>query len=134
MDKKLLALIGAAVLIVGVFLPIVSLPVVGSMNLLMPGGAVGDGVFVVGFAVIAGGLALMGKMRHVIWPALAALAFIVWKLLQIKGVLDTATATYGDQVGTVVAMNWLGWAVLLAGALLLVYAGATSWKSSPPAA
>lgn len=134
MDNKLLALIGAALLIAGVFLPVVSLPIIGSMNLLMPGGNVGDGIFVVCFAAIAGGLALAGKTRHVLWPGLAALAFIVWKYFQIKGALDVQLGdpALADALGASVQMNWLGWGVLGVGALLLVYAGFSAWKGASP--
>ncbi len=133
MDKKLLALIGAALLIVGVFLPVVSLPIIGSMNLLMPGGNVGDGIFVVCLAAIAAGLALAGKTRHVIWPGLLSLAFIVWKYFQIKSALDVHLADPGlaGVLGASVRMNWLGWGVLGVGALLLVYAGFSAWKGAP---
>jgi hypothetical protein len=131
MDKKLLPLIGAALLVVGVFLPIASLPIVGSMNLIMPGGNMGDGIFVVVLAAIAAGLALAGKLRHVIWPGALTLVFVVWKYLQVKGALDEASATLGDALGNSVQLNYLGWGVLLLGALLLVYAGIASWRAAP---
>lgn len=133
MDKKMIALLGAVLLIVGSFLPIANLPILGSINLTMPGGSVGDGVFVIALAVIAAVLALMGKVRHVIWPGLCALAFVIWKYLQVKSALDTALAPYGDQLNDTVQMNWLGWGVLLVGALVVIVAGITSWKSAPPA-
>lgn len=133
MNNKLLALIGAALLIVGVLVPVVSLPIVGSMNLLMPGGNVGDGIFVVVLAAIAGGLALAGKTRHVVWPGLASLAFIVWKYFQIKSAMDVQLAdpALAGVLGGSVQMNLLGWGVLGVGALLLVYAGFSAWKGAP---
>lgn len=133
MNNKLLALIGAALLIVGVLVPVVSLPIIGSMNLLMPGGNVGDGIFVVVLAAIAGGLALAGKTRHVVWPGLASLAFIVWKYFQIKSALDVQLAdpALASVLGASVQMNLLGWGVLGVGALLLVYAGFSAWKGAP---
>jgi hypothetical protein len=129
MDNKLLALIGAVLLVVGVFLPIANLPIVGSMNLIMPGGNMGDGIFVVVLAVIAAALALTGRVRHVIWPGALTLAFVVWKYLQVKGALDDATASMGGALGNSVQVNLLGWGVLLLGALLLVYAGIASRRT-----
>jgi hypothetical protein len=143
MDKKLIVLIGAAVTIVGLFLPIVSVPIVGSVNMLLPGGGIGDGIFVLVFVVIAAVLALLGKTRHAVWPAIAALGFIGYKFFELKGAVDRSMATlssnpeaaqYLESIGGGVQINWLGWIVLGLGALVMLVGGAMAWKSNPPAA
>jgi hypothetical protein len=140
MDNRILAFVGVGLLVVGVFLPIVSLPIVGSMNMLMPGGQIGDGIFILAFALIGGGLALAGKVRHVVWPALASLAFTAWKYMSLQGTLDETRARLTDQMGAdsgmassltdAVQMNLLGWAVLALGGIVLLVAGILAWKGS----
>jgi hypothetical protein len=145
MDRKILALVGVVVIIIGLFLPIMNLPIVGSMNMLLPGtGGVGDGIFILVFALIAGGLALVGQVKHVVWPALASLGFIAWKFFEFKGAIDqgydqvaaqsggmeSATAAFGEAV----QMNYLGWAVLCIGSLILLVAGIMCWTGARPAA
>lgn len=146
MDKKVLALVGVAVLVVGLFLPIITMPIVGSLNLLLPGGGIGDGIFVLVFALIAAGLALVGQVRHVIWPALVSLGFIGWKFFQLKGAIDAGRdqvmmqgggSEYAEAFGDAMQLNYLGWAVLCIGAIILLVAGIMAWTgpkagASPP--
>jgi hypothetical protein len=142
MDKKILALVGVAVIVVGLFLPIMSLPIVGSVNMLLPGGGIGDGIFVLVFALVGAGLALVGQVRHVIWPALASLAFIGWKFFQLKGAVDAGRdqvmaqggADYVAAYGDAIQMNYLGWAVLCIGSIVLLVAGIMAWTGPKAAA
>lgn len=140
MDKKLVVLIGAAVTIVGLFLPIVDAPIIGSLNMLLPGGGIGDGVFVLVFVVIAAALALLGKTRHAVWPAVGALAFIGYKFFELKGSIDQSMAANPEaaqileSMGGGVQINWLGWIVLALGAVIMLVGGAMAWKNSAPAA
>lgn len=138
MDNRIVALIGVVLLIVGVFLPIVSMPIVGTMNMLLPGGQIGDGIFILFFALVGGGLALAGKVRHVVWPALASLAFTAWKYVSLQGTLEEARTRMADQIGMdsgmsssltdAVQMQFLGWAVLGLGGIVLLVAGILAWK------
>ncbi|HYI47937.1 MAG TPA: hypothetical protein VEX35_05670 [Allosphingosinicella sp.] len=141
MDKKILALVGVVVIVIGLFLPIVSSPF-GSLNMLLPGGGIGDGIFILVFALVAGGLALVGQVRHVVWPALLSLGFIAWKFFQLKGAVDTGRDRFAEQAGAsefqanygeIMQINYLGWAVLCIGALVLLVAGIMAW-SGPKAA
>ncbi len=143
MDKKLVVLIGAAVTIVGLFLPIINAPIIGSVNMLLPGGGIGDGVFVLVFVVIAAVLALLGKTKHAVWPAIGALGFIGYKFFELKGAVDRSmamisanpeAAQYVESMGGGVQINWIGWIVLALGAIIMLVGGAMAWKSNPPAA
>jgi hypothetical protein len=138
MDNRILALVGVGLLIVGVFLPIVNVPILGTMNMLLPQGSIGDGIFILVLALIGGGLALAGKVRHVVWPALLSLAFTAWKYVSLQGTLNEAQARLSDQMGVdsgmsgslpdAFQMNLLGWAVLGIGGIVLLVAGILAWK------
>lgn len=143
MDKKVLALAGAAVMIVGLFLPALSALGV-SASLLMPGGGVAwEGLIVLACAVLGGGLALAGQTRHALWPGVAALAFLVWKYMEAKSQIGAATELGGADLPPEIAsqlaermpqLNMLGWGVMGLGAVILIVAGAMAWKDSSSSA
>lgn len=140
MDKKILALVGVVVLIIGVFLPIVSQGGT-SISLLLPGegNGLGDGIWVVVLALVAGGLALVGQVRHVIWPALLALALIGYDFFKIKSGMDELVeraggSEFGGGWTDGLQLNYLGWAVMCIGALVLLVAGIMAWTGTRPAA
>lgn len=143
MDKKVIVLVGAVVTLVGLFLPIVDAPIIGSVNLLLPGGGIGDGVFVLVFVIIAGVLAMLGKAKHAVWPAIAALGFIAYKFFELKGAVDRSAALiaqtpgaaeFAQSVGGATQINMIGWLVLVLGAVIMLVGGAMGWKAGPPAA
>ena len=144
MDKKLIVVLGGLILCVGTFLPLANASST-SVSFMMPGD--GDAP-VVGIMLAACGalgvlLALIGHARHAVWFGLVALALVVWKFLQLKNLMDQASAmTAGVELPPEVAaqmptMNMLGWGVLGLGALIMVIGGAMAWKggtSAPPPA
>lgn len=137
MDKKLLALVGAAMLIGGLFLPLAT-RLEGSQALLLQDGTVSwKGLVVLALAVLAGVLALIGQTRHALWPAAAAAGFIAWQFFIVKGELDSLRAMFAqagitaDSLDTHVKMEYLGWSVLAAGAVILIVAAILAWKDPP---
>ncbi len=137
MDKKLIAIIGAAVIVVGLFLPVVSS--VSSISLLIVGEHVSwVGLFVLACSVLGVVLAFLGMTRHAVWPGIVVLGFLLWQYLEVKSRLDNTI--YGADAVSMMAgrmpqINILGWAVMGAGALIMIAAGAMAWKgSSAPAA
>jgi hypothetical protein len=137
MDKKLLALVGAAVLIAGLFLPLVTTPE-GSVAMLLHDGTVGwEGLVVLALAVLAGALALMGQTRHVLWPGLAAAGFIAWQFFDFKGKLDGLRTMFEqggvstDTLDNHVKIEYLGWGVLAAGAVILIVTGILALQARP---
>lgn len=137
MDKKLLALVGAAALIGGLFLPLVT-TLEGSETLLWRDGAVSwKGLVVLALAVLAGVLALIGQTRHVLWPGVAAAGFIAWLFFDFKGRLDGVRAMFAqagistDSLDAHVKIEYLGWAVLAAGAVILIVAGILAMNDRP---
>jgi hypothetical protein len=73
-DSKTLALVGAALLFVGAFMPIISVPIIGSMNYFQNGR--GDGVIIVLLALATAVFAGGGYVRHVIWTGLASSRYL----------------------------------------------------------
>jgi hypothetical protein len=133
MTNRNLALIGAALLLVGVFMPIVSIPIMGSITYYMNGQ--GDGVLVLLMAAAAGGLALAGRVRDVVWPGAVSLAMLAFTFFRFQsGMAEMRSKMAGDLEGNPfrglaeaamgsIQLQW-GWAVLLLGAAIVTYAGA----------
>lgn len=64
--RGIIGLLGAFFLFAGVFCPIISVPIMGSMNYFQNGKI--DGVFVIVAAVVAGLLCLAGGYRWLLLP------------------------------------------------------------------
>ena len=145
MDKKLIVILGGVILCVGTFLPIAS-GAGASVSFMMPGD--GDAPVVGILLAVCGALGLvlafLGQAKWAVIPGLLGLALVVWKYMQLKNLMDQASAmTAGVELPPEVAaqmpsVNYLGWGVLGLGALILLVGGAMAWKgaaaSAPPAA
>src|SRR4051812_33962664 len=85
MNAKTLTLAGAVVLIIGLFLPIVSIMGI-SANLIMPPGqgVTGSGLILAGCAVLGGLLALVGQTKWAVIPGLAAVGWFVFQFLEAQ--------------------------------------------------
>jgi hypothetical protein len=140
-DNKTQALVGAALLFVGVFMPIVRIPIMGSMNYFMNGQ--GDGVIVLLIAVVGGALALAGKVRHVVWPAGLALLIMAMTFYRFQtgmvrmreemetSLRDNPFRGLADMAANSIQLEW-GWGILLLGAGLMMYAGVSARRVSKP--
>jgi hypothetical protein len=132
LDKsRILGFSGAVLLALGAFLPIVNLPIVGSMNYFNNGQ--GDGVFIVLLAVGAG-LLTWFKLTRFLWIpgaiSLVMLSVALTKFVQViaeaKSKLESTLANNpfaGLAQGFLnsVQLQW-GWVVLFLGAAVLVLA------------
>jgi hypothetical protein len=130
--KRILALVGAGLMLVGVFLPIVSLPIVGSVNYFNNGR--GDGLIVIILAAVATVLALTKNYRFLPLPGIAALALMSYTLFNLISGLTTARSEMekslannpfrgiGDALLSSVQVQW-GWLPLIVGAFLVTAAG-----------
>ena len=130
--KLTLALAGAALLVVGVFLPIVSMPIVGSINYFNNGR--GDSIVVLALAAAAAALALTRKFRLVIVAGLASLALVTYTLFRLISGISSARAEMeksmagnpfkglGDAFLSSIQVQW-GWLPLVAGSFLVLAAG-----------
>ena len=132
MNDKSLALIGASMLFIGAFLPIVSLPIVGQMNYFQNGR--GDGVVIVVLAAIIAGCAATERVRIVLWPGLASLAVLAWTFIRLQNAIGEMREKMDAELAGnpfrglaeaamgAVQLQW-GWAVLFIASLLVVIAG-----------
>jgi hypothetical protein len=132
MDKKqIIAIIGAILLFFGVFAPIVSVPILGSLNYFHNGE--GDGVIVL--ALAAATIALVfARLYKGLWltggGSLAVLAFTFInfqsKMSEVrtsmaKDLAGNPFAGLGEAALSSVQLQW-GWAVLVIGACLVIAA------------
>jgi hypothetical protein len=140
MNSKTLTLGGAVVLIIGLFLPVISVFGI-SMNLLMPPGqgVTVDGLILLACAALAGILALIGQGKWAVIPGLAALGFVVYDYMKASNALSgNAGADVPPEAAQALqqlaSINYLGWGVMALGAVLILVGGAMGWKSAAPAA
>jgi len=132
MTNKNLIYAGAALLIVGLFMPVVTLPIVGGMNLLS-NGTNELGIMLVVLAAASAILAANGRERDVIYPSAAAVALVVYAFARLElmlsqmratlaqGLKDNPFAGLAQSAASAVQLQW-GWLVLAAGSGLLLYA------------
>lgn len=138
MHSRILGIIGAILLIVGIFCPIVS---VFGFNLSyfdsfrMNSGAV-DGLIIAGLGVISLVIALLNKTRILIATGIIALGVMAIDFFNFKSKMSEASSTGNSELSSALAnavqLQW-GWAVLLLGALLLIVAGILKKSASAPA-
>ena len=139
MNAKTFTLAGAVVLIIGLFLPIVSVMGI-SANLIMPGGqgVTGSGLILAGCAVLAALLALVNQAKWAVIPGLAAVGWLVFQFLeaqkQLSGGGDIPPEAQEMLAAMAPSLNYLGWGVMGVGAVVMLIGGAMGWKSSAPAA
>lgn len=131
-SSKNLALVGATLLIIGAFCPLVRFPIVGDINYFHNG--MGDGVLIVILAVATAGIALADRVKWASITGGAALLVMIMsflgfhtKITELKNNLEIELADnpfkeFADVAINSVQMQW-GWAVLLLGAMLTIYAG-----------
>lgn len=145
MDKdnsKVIALVGAGMLAIGTFLPLVRVPKMGTISYI--GNGSGDGVIVLVLAAVAAGLALLGRVKHVVWPGLLSLALIAFTYFGLQSRLSEARLKIRAEAGednpfgglAEAATNAIqlefGWAVLVFGALIVIAAGVLAWRRPAP--
>lgn len=133
MDRRqILGVAGAATLFVGVFLPIVSLPIVGAQNYFQNGR--GDGTIL----LLIAGIALLATLaKRFIWVSIAGIVslallgytFIAFRsrIAEMRAAMEHDLAGnpfkgIGEAMMQSVQLQW-GWAVLVVGALLLCATG-----------
>jgi hypothetical protein len=119
---QIIGLSGLAVLLIGAFLPIVRVPLIGTLNYFHNGW--GDGVFIVVFSLLAAFFSVTRRPR-IVWVigllsvALLAFTFTNFYMAQLSEELDAGSG----MLWAVVELQW-GWPVLVVAACSLVAAGA----------
>ncbi|RPF72150.1 hypothetical protein [Aurantiacibacter spongiae] len=139
MNSKAMSFVGAGLLIVGLFLPIATLPFLGNVTLMSNGfNIVAIGLLILG--LLSGFLAWAERRDTLIWTGGAALLTVIymfgrmqWAMTQMRtgmaeelegnpfaGLAQTAMASVG--------LQW-GWLILAAGPALLVYVAVQDRKA-----
>jgi hypothetical protein len=131
--KQKFGLAGSIVLFIGVFTPMVSLPIVGSMNFFNNGQ--GDGVFVLLLAVISFVLTVRKQYRWLWVTGLLSLGLLLFTFVNVQMRISEAQSKMQSNLtgnpfkgiaGAAmqsVQIQW-GWAVLVVGAALIIAAAA----------
>lgn len=131
--RQTLAVTAALLLIIGIFSPIVSFSFVGDVDFFRSG--YGDGYILLIMAVASLALAVTGRWKQVLVPALGGLAVIVWTFLGVQDTISEARSGgspvlagnphEGLAAATMASIQWeWGWLLLFAGSGLLVYSAA----------
>jgi hypothetical protein len=136
MNRQVVGFIGAAALGLGVFMPLVSMPIVGTINYFNNGR--GDGIIVLVLALVA---ALLVGIKRYGWlwiVALASLGLIGYSYMNVsasitlmKVQLELEKNPFAGLVN--VQMQW-GWGVLLLGVILLCVAAGMREPETPASA
>ncbi len=131
--KMIMGLIGAMMLFLGVFAPMVSAPVVGSINYIQNGK--GDGIFVLILAVISAYCAITRKFNILYFTGALTLGLLAFTYLNFQATIaiaqDSITTDLANNpfqgIGSAlvqsVQIQW-GFAAIILGALLTVAAAA----------
>jgi hypothetical protein len=129
--NKLLGLLGCGLLLIGLYLPIFSVPIVGDVNYLRRA----DGIFVIAMAILSGLVILMNLsefVRGLILTGTVALAAMCFTLChffaRIGGLRDEMAQSnnifkgLGETSLSATQIRW-GWVPLLSGGFLILAAG-----------
>ncbi len=128
-----LALAGSAILALGAFMPILSLPIVGSVNYFNNGQ--GDGAIILVLAVVSAVLAFRRRFEWLLTTGASSLAVLLFTFVVVQVRLSEMEASMNTELAdnpfrglaqlatASVQLQW-GWAVLVLGGVLLIAASA----------
>lgn len=137
--KQILGLIGSIVLFIGVFTPIVSVPIMGNMNYFQNGK--GDGTLILILAVVSLVLVLTKKYKGLWFTGVGSLAVMTFtfinfqmKISDMKSQMESELAGnpfrgLADLAMQSVQLQW-GWALLIVGAGLVIAGAAMKDESN----
>ena len=123
--RQLFGLVGSGLLILGTFLPLVSVPIIGSINYFANGQ--GDGVFIIGFGALAIVFTLIKRYKLLWIPAILSIAQLIYALITFAQKMSGGSSGIFS-----ISMEW-GWLVLFAGGILLVFAALIKAPATPSA-
>lgn len=143
-NRQLFGILGSLILFIGVFAPLVSIPIVGNINYFQNGK--GDGSLILVLAIISFVLTLTRNYRGLWFTCGGALLVMLITFVNVHSKMDELKTELGgsgnglfrglaDVAVQSIQLQW-GWALLLAGLALLVAAaamgGATTHQTSHP--
>lgn len=116
----IIGFVGAFLLLVGCFAPIVTLPLFGTATYFGNGNV--DAILVLVFCVVSIAVILLKKYLALYFTGIASLGVIIFDLYSlIRKIADLKDETPTSQQATIMAIQiqW-GWAVLIIGGILLL--------------
>ena len=127
--KQTFALLGSLILFVGVFMPIISMPMIGNMNYFQNGK--GDGVIIILLAFLSIIFSFSNKNKGLWFTGIGSLIVLLFtfinfqmKLSELKS--QMAIELEGNPFGGIadlamqsVQLQW-GWAVLIVGTVMII--------------
>ncbi len=131
--NQLLGLLGSIFLIIGVFAPIVGVPIMGNMNYFQIGEI--DAAIVLVLAVISVGLVLAKKYKGLWFTGTGSLGVMIFTFINLKSKISEANADIdseladnlfsglGEMALESVQLQW-GLALLIVGAALIIASAA----------
>lgn len=137
MNRKALALVGAALLAIGLFTPLVALPIVGAVN-LFGNGSNPVALALLALAVLIATLTAKDRLAELVWPGVSAAVLLLFHFVRIQSGIakmresmqDLADNPFGGvaiAAMQTVQFQW-GWIPLAAGAALTIYVGWTAQR------
>lgn len=127
--KTIIGIIGAGLLFAGVFMPVLSVPIVGSVNYFRNGQ--GDGTIILALAAASIILALTKNHKWLMMTGILSMGLLAFTLYNVNSTIGAAKSKLakeasGGLFGGIAALaaesvqlEW-GWAVMFAGAALLI--------------
>ena len=134
MDSRILGIIGGVLVLIGMFLPLVTVSVeqagmsqsVSFFDSIRGGSWEGYVLMLCGIASIA--LAVLRKYKFLIVTGVISLIVVVLNFINMKSSLSKAMGQADpemlEKMGVSVNTQYLGWIVLIIGSLILIAAGA----------
>lgn len=112
--------LGILLLIIGVFSPLVSIPLIGSYSYFNNGR--GDGILILGICAISSIFLHYKKNGRLLIASLSSFVIITYDFLKLRAVVEGGQETGLAQI---IGQNMIrveyGWMFLFAGSLLLIY-------------
>lgn len=126
---NIIGIFGSVLLAIGVFSPMVSIPIIGTINFFKNGQ--GDGIIFLLLAFVALVLCLLKKYRPLLWIGIVAAVIIAFDLyeavtkmseIKSKAMHEMAGNPFkgiGEAMSQSIQLQW-GWAVIMSGAAAII--------------
>ena len=140
-DSRLIAIIGAGLLLAGIFMPVMTVPMFGTVSYLQynSNDALVIGLLAIGSFILAG----TGRTQLVLFTGLGALAMLAYSYMRFHSAMDEMQSRIQAQLGDSpfaqiaqaalgeVQVRW-GWGILVLGAAMAIWAGIQAWRIRRP--